>query len=89
MAVSSSSKILRAVLFALVPTAYLSMGLWRPFDLLAPSGREWDAWGPTLAGLLAAVFVVSLLAWKSCRIVATLGLLVCLLWVCVASFPVL
>jgi hypothetical protein len=59
---STSSRVLRAALFTLVPLAYLSMPYWHPYwiesfpDYSAPP--EW-----ALASLKASVFLVSFLSW--------------------------
>lgn len=84
---SPSSKLLRAGLFVFVPAAYLSMVFSRSADSYGVAGREGVS--PLLAGLMAAVFLVSLLSWNRHRLVATLGLFACLLWLGVALLPVL
>ena len=86
---SSCAKTLKVALFVLVPTAYLSMPLWRPYDSYGPLGRQWGTRGAALIVLMAAVFTVSLFSWKSCHLVAALGLAVCLLWLAVLLLPVL
>jgi hypothetical protein len=84
---SPSSKLLSAGLFILVPAAFLSMVFWRPADSFSPAGREGVS--PLLGGLMAAVFVVSLLSWNRHRLVATLGFIACLLWLGIVLIPVL
>jgi len=84
---SKASRILRAALFTLVPLAYLSKGLWRPADAYEKYGR---AGFPAYAVvLMAAVFMVSALSWRTHRLAAGLGLLACFLWLCVVLLPVL
>lgn len=84
---STSSRVLRAALFTLVPAAYLSMGLWRPASSYGPSGREGVS--PFCAVLMAAVGLVSLLSWRTYRVAAVLGLLACFLWLAKVLLPVL
>jgi len=87
MTTSTSSRILRAALFTLVPLAYLSMRFWHPASAYGPSGREGVS--PVLVGLMSAVVLVSLLSWNRHRLVAVFGLLACFLWIAVVLFPVL
>jgi hypothetical protein len=84
---SLSSKLLSAGLFIFVPAAYLSMVFWRPADSYSPVGRAGVS--PLLAGLMATVFIVSLLSWNRHRLVATLGFIACLFWQGVLLIPVL
>jgi hypothetical protein len=87
MAISTSSRVLRAALFTLVPLAYLSMPYWHPSWLESFPGYfgppEW-----ALASLMASVFLVSLLSRRTYRIVAILGFLICFLWLCAFLLPV-
>jgi hypothetical protein len=90
MAASTSSRILRAALFTLVPAVYLSMmsmKFWRPCNSYGPFGSEGVS--PICVGLITAVFLVSVLSWNTHRLVAVLGLLACFLWLAVVLLPVL
>jgi len=87
MTESASSKVLRAVLFILVPAAYLSIGLWRPASSYGPTGRVEVS--PLCAVLMSAVFIVCLCSWSRYRIVASLGFIACLLWLAAVLLPVL
>ena len=84
MTSSASSRVLRSVLFVLVPTAYLSMRFWRPYSSIGGA----DIF-PTTAILMAAVFLISLLSWGRHRVVALLGLIACFLWLVFTMLPVL
>ena len=86
MADPTSSKVLRAALFTLVPAAYLSMGLWRPGYYYSHFGREDISYFCDV--LMASVFLVSLLSWRTYRVVAVFGLLACFLWLAVVLLPV-
>jgi len=83
------SGIHKASLFILVPAAYLSIPFWRPGGAYGPSGRGWGDRELVVTGLMAMVFVLSVLSWKSCRKVAAFGLVACALWLCVEALPVL
>ena len=83
----TSSRFLRAALFALVPAAYLSMVFWRPANSYSPAGREGIS--PFLAILMAAVLLTSLLSWNEHRLLVSLGLIACVLWLAVVLLPVL
>jgi hypothetical protein len=87
MSDSTWSKVIRAALFTLVPAAYLSMGLWRPFNSYGRFGREGVS--PAFLVLMTAVFLVSVLSWKTHRLLAVFGLLACFLWLAVGLLPVL
>jgi hypothetical protein len=82
-----SSKILRAALFILVPTAYVSIRFWRSYEDYGPTGREGISAPCTV--LMLAVFVVSLLSWNEYRVVASLGLIACFLYLAAVLLPVL
>jgi hypothetical protein len=86
MANFASSKLLSAALFVLVPAGYLSMILWRPARSYGPTGREGVS--PFCGVLMAAVFLVSLLSWNRHRVVASLGLVACILWLAIVLLPV-
>jgi hypothetical protein len=83
----SPNKVLRAILFTLVPAAYLSAVFWRPDNDYGPAGRRGMPAGCYF--LMVAVFLVSLLCWNVHRIVAALGLVACVLWLVVLFLPVL
>jgi hypothetical protein len=85
---STSSRVLRAALFTLVPAAYLSMGFWRPYNSYEKAFSGRDSF-PICGVLMAAVLLVSLLSWSRYRVVAILGLLACFLWIAVVLLPVL
>lgn len=87
MTESKSSRILRAARFTLVPLAWLSMGLWRPADAYEKYGRV--GFPAYQVALMAAVFLVSLLSWRTHRWLAGLGLLAGFLWLVVVLLPVL
>jgi hypothetical protein len=87
MPASTSSRILRVALFTLVPAAYLSIGLWRPFNSFGPAGREGVS--PVYYVLMPAVLVVSILSWNTYRLMAVFGLLVCIGWLVVFLLPTL
>jgi len=74
-------------LFVLVPAAYLSMAFWRPANSYGPTGREGIS--PLCAVLMAAVLLVSLLTWTRHPVVASLGLVACILWLAITLLPVL
>jgi hypothetical protein len=84
---NASAKLLTVAVFTLVPAAYLSMPFWRPAAVYGSAGREIAA--PMVMLLMLAVLVVSLLSWGTYRLLAALGLLACLLWLCVTLLPVL
>jgi hypothetical protein len=77
----SSRKALRLALFILVPAEYLSMF----FSRLSP-----NIYGDVplaCAILIPIAAVVSLLSWKTHRVVAALGLLPSLLWFFAYTLP--
>ena len=76
-------KALRLTLFILVPAEYFSM----LFSRLSP-----NIYGDvplTCAILIPAAALVSLLSWRTHRIVAALGLLPSLLWLVAYTLPTL
>ena len=83
----ASSRFLRVALFVLVPAAYVSMVIWRPANAYGPAGRQGIS--EFLDVFMAAVFLVSLLSWSQHRLVASLGLIACILWLAVLLLPVL
>ena len=84
---SSSTKILPAALFTLVPMAYLSIPMWQPS---VPSFMPNYSPGLQFAciTLMGSVFVVSFLSWRTYRLVSAFGFLACFLWLCIFLLPV-
>jgi hypothetical protein len=85
---STSTKILRAALFTLVPLAYLSMYFWQPVSM---------SWSPRYSHvlqwlciiLMTAVFSLSLYFRRTYRLVAVFGFLACFLWLLAFMLPVI
>jgi hypothetical protein len=84
---ATSSRILRAALFTLVPVAYLGVGLQRPLDSYGPTGRVGLSAFCTVFNLV--LLLICLLSWNTHRVIAVLGLLACLIWLATLLLPVL
>jgi hypothetical protein len=85
---SLSSRILRAALFTLVPLAYFSFWFWQPVSLSYSPRYSWGLqW--MCFGLMASVLLVSILSWRTYRLLAAFGFLVCFLWLATFLLPVI
>ncbi|HEU5397562.1 MAG TPA: hypothetical protein VFV81_10355, partial [Verrucomicrobiae bacterium] len=80
-------RLVRVALYLLVPLAYLSMPFWRPLGHYGKAGADGSSLACTI--LILAVLVVSLWSWNRHRVVASLGLIACGLYLLMILLPVI